>query len=349
MLRIVSLVGLSVLLALPASAQLSRLNQAKQAFQARQQAIAKANKVNTGLAHKILRRMVQAEVGLAFQAREVTVGTDGRSTEQWVKRDPKRGIRRESIKPEGILLIDNQRRQFLVHQKEKRYQEGKSQLADIKKRFQEALRAGEGVLVVELQGTDTIANRAADVLVIHLAQGAAGVSRRFWVDRETGLRLRTEERDPNGRILSNTYYLSLELNPSFKPDDFAPPPVPPGFKRDLEPKRYKTLDDAAKDGVVVKQPGWLPMGFTLRTINVTREARPRTTLFWGNGLTTISLVSVPNPLPPLLRKLLNGADCGIVQPPRGERSYAWKTAEGYCLVIGNLPDDQLKRIADSVR
>ena len=311
-----------------------------------QEALAKAR---AGLAHKILRRMVQAEVALAFQAREVTVGSEGRTTEQWVKRDPKQGIRRESIKPEGILLIDNQRRQFLIHQREKRYQEGKSQLADMKKRFQEALQTGQRALLLELQGTDTIAGRPADVVFVHPGDGLVGPSRRFWVDRETGLRLRTEERAPDGRILSNTYYLSLELNPSFKPDDFQPPPLPPGFKRILDnQKRYKSLEEAAKDGVVVRQPGWLPMGYTLRTITVTREARPRTTLLWGNGLTTISLVSVPNPMPPMLHKLLNGTDSGIVQPARGERSYAWKTAEGYALVIGNLPDDQLKRISDSV-
>ena len=210
-----------------------------------------AAKNNAGLARKILRRMVQTEISLAFQAREVSVGGDGRSTEQWVKRDPKLGIRRESIKPEGILLVDDRRRQVLVHQKEKRYQESKSQLAEMQKHLQEALRGEGGLLSVELQGTDSIAGRPADVVFVHLGPSGMGPSRRFWVDRETGLRLRMEERagGSDGRILSNTYYLSLELNPVFKPDDFVPPPVPKGFQRILDnQKRYRTLDAAARDG-----------------------------------------------------------------------------------------------------
>ncbi|WP_309721521.1 sigma-E factor regulatory protein RseB domain-containing protein [Armatimonas sp.] len=325
----------------------------KNFFQNRQALLKKqeqAAKNNAGVARKILRRMLQTEMSLAFQAREVSVGGDGRSTEQWVKRDPKLGIRRESIKPEGILLIDDRRRQVLVHQKEKRYQESKSQLAEMQKHLQEALRGEGGMLVVELQGTDTIAGRPADVVFVHLGPSGMGPSRRFWVDRETGLRLRMEERAPDSRILSNTYYLSLELSPNFKPDDFVPPPVPAGFRRILDnQKRYKTIEEAARDGVTVRQPTWLPLGFNLRNIMVAKAAHPRTTLFWGNGLTTLSLVSIASPMPPLLVRLLKGAESGIVQPPKGERSYTWKTSEGYCLLIGNLPDDQLKRIADSVK
>ncbi|MCX6367957.1 MAG: hypothetical protein NTX57_14815 [Armatimonadetes bacterium] len=343
MSRIALGVGLA-LVALSAQAQPPPL---PKELQRNQEVLAKAR---AGLAHVILRRMVQAEAALAFQAREVTVGSEGRTTEQWVKRDPKQGIRRESIKPEGILLIDNQHRQFLIHQREKRYQEGKSQLAEVKKHLQEALSAGKGALQIELQGTDTIAGRPVDVVFVHPGDGLLGPSRRFWVDRETGLRLRTEERAPDGRILSNTYYLSLELNPSFKPDDFQPPPLPQGFKRVLDnQKRYKSLEEASKDGVIIRQPGWLPPGFSLRTITVTKAARPRTTLLWGNGLTTLSLVSIASPMPSLLVRLLKGAESGIVQPPKGERSYTWKTSEGYCLLIGNLPDDQLKHIADSVK
>lgn len=300
-------------------------------------------------AKKLLRRMVQAELTVSFIAQEVTVSREGGSLEQWVKHDPKRGMRRESIKPEGILLIDNRRRQFLIQQKEKRYHEGKSQLAEMQKRFQEALKADDAPLIVEVQGQDTIAGRFTDVLLVHLAD-QAGPSRRFWVDRETGLRLRTEERAADGRILSNTYYLSLELSPTFKDEDFQPPAVPSSFHKVIEnQKQYKTFEDAAKEAVPLKQPSWLPAGFTLRGITVAVGNRPRTTIHWGNSLTVISLVTAQGPVPPAIFKALNGADCGFFTDPRKFRTYARKTTDGYSLVIGNLPDDQLKRIADSVR
>lgn len=313
-----------------------------------------APKLNNALAKKLLRRMVQAELSHSFLAQEVTVGRDGRTIEQWVKHDPKRGLRRESIKPGGILLIDNRRRQFLVQDKEKRYHEGKSQLAEIQKRFQAALKAGagEGPLLAEYQGQDTIAGRPTDVLSVHLKQDQSGPSRRFWVDRETGLRLRTEERAPDGRILSNTYYLTLDLNPTFKDEEFAPPSIPAGFRHVINnQKSYETVEDAYKEGVVLKQPSWLPAGFTLRGITAIKGNRPQTTINWGNGLTVISLVSAHGLMPPVILKALNGMECGFFTPPppKGERTYARKTPEGYTLVIGNLPDDQLKRIADSIR
>lgn len=301
-------------------------------------------------ARLLLRRMVQAELKISFLAQEVTVGRDGRSVEQLVKHDPRRGIRRESLKPEGILLIDNRHRQFLVHQKEKRYQESKSQFAEIQKRFQAALKAGDGALIVELQGQDMIAGRPTEVLLVHLENDKSGPSRRFWVDRETGLRLRTEERGPDGRILSNTYYLSLEMNPTFKDEDFAPPPLPSGFRHILDnQKHYKSFEEASKEGIALKTPSWLPSGFTLRGIMVIKGNKPRTTINWGNDLSVISLVKAQGPVPPSILKLLNGAECGFFTPPRGERTYGRKTPEGYMLVIGNLPDDQLKKIADSIR
>lgn len=307
-------------------------------------------RLNAGLGKQILRRMTKAELTVSFLGREVTVGQDGRNTEQWVKRDPKRGIRRESIKPEGILLVDNQKRQFLVNQKEKLYREGKSQLAEFQKRYLEALRAGEGALIIEFQGQDSIAGRMAEVVLVHPAPGRAGPSRRFWVDRETGLRLRTEERAQEGRILSNTYYLSLELNPVLRDEDFAPPPIPTGFPRTVDTqKRYATLEEAAKDGVIVKPPGWLPAGFRLRRITANQGPHSPIHVQWGNDLTAISLALVHGAMPPMILRMLAGNEAGFVQLNNGERAYAWKSSEGYYMLLGNLPDDQLKRIADSVK
>lgn len=301
------------------------------------------------LGRQLLRRMVRAELTLSYLAREVATGVGNRTVEQWVKRDPKQGIRRESIKPEGILLVDNRKRQFLVNTRERRYQESRSQLNEVQKRFSEALQTGKAELTVLLQGQDTIAGRLAEVVLVQPTPPAAGPSRRFWVDRETGLRLRTEERAPDGRILSNTYYLSLELNPTLRPDEFEPPPVPIGFRRIADTqKRYVTFDEASREGVTIKQPSWLPAGFRLRRITVGTGLRALTNVQWGNELTALSLVSAQGAPPPMIQKLLKGSESGVVQLPSGERAYAWRLGDGYAMVIGSLPDDQLKKIADSV-
>ena len=307
-------------------------------------------RLSAELGKQTLRRMVKAEMSLSFQAHEITVGRDGRTMEQWVKRDPKRGVRRESLQPTGLLLVDNRQRQFLIHQRDKRYQESKSQLAEMQKRFSQVLRAGDKALVIELQGQDTVAGRATDVVLVQPRPGLAVPSRRFWVDRETGLCLRTEERAPDGRILSNTYFLSLDLNPVLRDEDFAPPPVPPGFRRIVDnQKHYASIEEALKEGVVVKQPGWLPDGFRLRRITTPHGGHNLVHVQWGNEMTAITLVSSHGALPLNVLKRLAGGESGFVELPKGERAYAWKSPEGYYMLLGNLPDDQLKRIADSVK
>lgn len=301
-------------------------------------------------ARKLLRRMIQAELSRAFLAHEVFTAGNGRTVEQWVKKDPKRGIRRETIQPAGDLILDNRKHQFLISHKDKRFVESKSRFGETQKHLQEVLREAGETLRIELQGHDTIAGRAVEILLVNpLAPG--GPSRRFWVDQETGLRLRTEERDASGRIISNAYFLSVELNPTFRDEDFAPPVVPPGFRRDADsmPQRFKNVEEATRQGVGLKLPGWLPSGFALRSIAATRGPRQTVTVQWGNSLTALTLVSAAVVPPPMLLKQLAGTESGFVELPRGGRAYLRKLSVGYCMVIGTLPDEQLKRIGDSVK
>ena len=301
------------------------------------------------LARRLLRRMVQAELSTPFIAREVLVSSSGSAEEQWVRQDPRRGVRRETIQPVGNLIVDNRTRQFRIFAKERRFEESRSHFVENQKRLQEVLRmAGEG-LSIELQGQDTIAGRPADVVLVH-PSAQEGPSRRFWIDRESGLRLRMEERDAAGRILSNAYYLSLDLSPVFRDEDFVPPPVPAGFRKVAENlKRFTTLEEAVRQGVAPRLPSWLPSGFTLRTITAAHNGKGPVTVQWGNDLTALTLVSTQAPLPMLFLRQLGGAEAGFVKLPRGDRAYVQKQPEGYFLLIGSLPDDQLRRIASSVK
>ncbi len=301
------------------------------------------------LARRLLRRMVQAELRTPFIAREVLVSSSGSTEEQWVRQDPRRGVRRETIQPAGNLIVDNRTRQFRIFAKERRFEESRSHFIENQKRLQEVLRLVGERLSTELQGQDTIAGRVADVVLVH-PTAQEGPSRRFWIDRESGLRLRMEERDAAGRILSNAYYLSLDLSPVFRDEDFMPPPVPAGFRKVAENlKRFTTLDEAMRQGIAPRLPSWLPTGFTLRTITAAHKGKGPVTVQWGNDLTALTLVSTQAPPPPLFLRQLSGAEAGFVKLPRGDRAYVRKQTEGYFLLIGSLPDDQLKRIADSVK
>lgn len=297
----------------------------------------------------ILRRMVQAERERAFIAREVTTLENGMTFEQWVKRDPRRGMRRESIRPPGELFVDNGRRAFWVSQRLKRYGERDSAAARMRQRATETLRriGPGGDLRVEWKGQDVVAGRVADILSVRPPEGVPGPSRRFWVDRETGLRLRSEERAPDGRILSLSYYLSVDLSPVLRDEDFAAPEPPAGFQPVKERRQvFSTLEAASKAGYTPHQPGYIPAGFTLRAVEIFREG-DRITQRWGNDITVVSLVEMKGP--PRLPRGQGEPPSGFLPWPGGTRAYAFKSGERHFVVIGALADDELKRIADSVR
>jgi hypothetical protein len=298
---------------------------------------------------EIFWRLVVAERTVSYLAREIVVDKSGRAQEMWVKYDPKRGVRRESITSPGDLSVDDSKHVWQLQARQRKLIERESGLVEQRKRLLDALGRIGRQLQVSLQGQDTVASRTADILLIQPPIGVTGPSRRLWIDRETGLRLRTEEHDAEGRIVSSAYFLSLELSPSFKDDDFAPIIASKEITvvKDIK-RKFATFDEAAKSNIFPKQPSWLPMGFTLRSIIATQNGSWTTTR-WGNDLTVLSLLQARGKLPQAIKKQLSGAESGLFVSQKGDKNYAWANTESYFVLIGNLPEDQLKRIAESVK
>jgi hypothetical protein len=296
----------------------------------------------------LLRRMVDAEMRQAYVAREATFTADGPGTEQWVKHDPRRGVRRESIRPPGLIFIDNFKKLWRTSRPGSPFIESDSLLTkkDGRRMQDFAKRLFGRKLNVQIVGQDRVAGRTADIVTVSGPEGTAGPYRRFWVDRETGLRLRTEEVGPQGRVLSGSYYLSLDLSPTFEEDDFRPPA---GVKvvRD-DHKRFPTLEAAAKAGVTPRTPAYLPAGFALRQVDVAKQGKI-VTVRYANGLNALSLAESQEGLPGFLRSKLGSDGSGFVPLPRGQRGYIWQSDGRTYFLIGGLSEDELKRIADSVR
>jgi hypothetical protein len=291
----------------------------------------------------ILRRMVMADQRVAYQGREVFQRDGAPAMEQCVKRDPRRGVRRESVRPSGELFVDDNTRAWMFSRNAQRYIERESFLPKLRQRAKEAFdQIRKGELQLSRQGQDIVAGRSCDILLIEPREGASGPARRFWIDRESGLRLRTEERSPDGRIVSSSYFLSIDLSPTFDDNDFTAPQPPPGVKIVQEKRRtFATIDEAIKAGIGVHPPTYLPSGYTLRAVDVTGE---RIALRWGNGITMLSLMQMSEPPrregPPAK---------GPIALPGGNRGYAFQDGGRYYFLIGSLTDEELKRIADSVR
>jgi len=133
------------------------------------------------------------------------------------------------------------------------------------------------------QGTETVAGRET-VRYLLKARLPDRPSRRFWVDRETGLMLRDEGLDADGQVYETMHFEMIE----YGGDD----PVP-----DLEPSNptnataretaLETVDcDALSDAVGFEphRPRSLPEGFRLLRCHVKDGARKGTVLVYGDGL-----------------------------------------------------------------
>jgi hypothetical protein len=256
-----------------------------------------------------------------------------KGTEEAVKHDPKRGVRRESLRPAGEIFVDNYSRSWLLSSRGKTLTERPS-LAKRAIVVDAVKRLLKQRLPVDIVGEEKVAGRVADIVSVTVNHNAprGQASRRFWIDRETGLRLRSEDRGPGGRILASTYYLSVDLSPTFAPDDFNRPIPPPDFKTITEARRPIAATRTRPGRGSLQAAGYLPAGFRLRSIEVTRKSggkrsEQRISQRFDNSLSVLTLVQSDNLN--LAKRAVNPEDkkkdSGFFALPRGQRAYLWRT------------------------
>lgn len=102
-------------------------------------------------------------------------------------------------------------------------------------------------------GGEAVAGRTT----VRVRLGRAGVVRETWLDRETGLPLRTLSTQPGG-LLTDTRFETLALG--------APPEPLPGIPAgapEMVSGRLSLAELSRRIGFPVVEPAWLPDGFTL--------------------------------------------------------------------------------------
>ncbi len=324
---------------------------------------------------RIFQRMVKTGFNRPFLAREITLTANGKETEQWVKWQPRKGVRVENIRPTpGDLLIDDFKSQYVFSAQGRRWTRRDSLLPKPQGRIGEVLgRVTRGELKAEWVGQDKVAGRVADIVRIGPPANVAAPSRRIWIDRQSGLRLKMEEVGADGRTLASSYYVFVDTAPRFSGDDFAAPPdsaltgdsTNSGTNASTNPptrggsssdrRSFRSFDEAAQAAnVAIARPAYLPTGFALRVIEVVNSKTPtrlRVTQRYANGLTVLSLTQTAQklPIPSRLAGSLGPNQTGFVTLRGTERAYVWRSNGLFFALIGNLPDDQLKRVADSVK
>lgn len=323
---------------------------------------------------RLFQRMVKTGFNRPFLAREITLTANGKETEQWVKWQPRKGVRVENIRPTpGDLLIDDFKGQYVFSAQTRRWTRRDSLLPKPQGRIGEVLnRVTRGELKAEWVGQDKVAGRVADIVRIGPPANVAAPARRIWIDRQSGLRLKMEEIGADGRTLASSYYVFIDTAPQFSGDDFAAPPEPAltgtnggsnaptnpptrGGDRNSDRRSFRSLDEASQTaGVSIARPAYLPTGFALRVVEIVNSKTPtrlRVTQRYANGLTVLSLTQTAQklPIPSRLAGSLGPNQTGFVTLRGTERAYVWRSGGSFFALIGNLPDDQLKRVADSVK
>jgi len=299
-------------------------------------------------ARRLLYRMVRADRTIKYTGREIVVAR-GKTVEMQVRFDPERGMRRESVGASGDIVVDDTKRSWFVSPASKRVFESESALASLLSRWRDLLRTPFSQLRTERQGEDTVAGRSAEILLVAPAEGTPGPSRRFWIDKETGLRLRMEEKDPEGRIVVSAYFMNVTLDPQIPDSDFAAPSVPNGFTVVRNPRRsFPSFDDASKAGFVPPSADWLPVGYRPKQVDVRDNGR-WVTAHWGNGLTVVTITALKGPAPDGMPELPDGGGPQSRSMPRGGKAMVWRRGDTRFVLMAPLPDDVLRRIAESVR
>lgn len=143
---------------------------------------------------------------------------------------------------------------------------------------------------VTVRGRDVLLGREA--VVVTVRPKYAGRSTKIaWIDTQTGLVLRAEDRDEADRVITETWFASLALNPAlddrlFATDEWANRPVAEasviGCGSIQEVQRIA--------GFQVAAPVYLPSGFTLESLRIgSYVSRPIVHFTYTDGLAQLSV------------------------------------------------------------
>ncbi|HUV03664.1 MAG TPA: MucB/RseB C-terminal domain-containing protein [Armatimonadota bacterium] len=301
----------------------------------------------------VLKKMLEAEGSAAFTAYQVTTLARGPSltSEQIVYRAGFSGMRTEYMEPprlKGEISADDGRVAAHLIPRAKVLRIGPSRLAALKMRTEQAALAfRRGNMKVELVGSDKIAGRNAYVIQVKPRLRAKGPTRKFWVDSEKWIKLKTEDIAPDGATASMSYYTRIDFVNTIPHEKFRLEP-PPGFRVERQaPADLVPIDKAQESaGFRVLAPTYLPPGFKLVGAAVQSFRRGRLVVIrYTDGVSSFSLFETPERV--LKPRFLARLHEGPVRPRKG--IYSWQVGNLNLTIVGQLPIDQIRKVASSVK
>lgn len=141
-----------------------------------------------------------------------------------------------------------------------------------------------------MHGRATLLNRPATLLSI-ASKHPGRRSKTVWVDRETGLVLRVEDRNEAGKLVEESFFSSIILNPRIDPAVFATNEWSDHAVEENEVIACGSMQEVQKEaGFALAAPVYLPAGFALDGLRVIRYVgRPMVHFIYTDGLAQVSL------------------------------------------------------------
>ena len=286
---------------------------------------------------QILVRSIRQTRG-AYSGEQVTVTANGREQVQKVYR--KDTTLRIDF-PDGRVFFDDGTNEYVYVPRQSIVEKGET--AFTARRIDNEARAIERGkrFVITQQGEDAIAGRQAYVLTVQ-GTGPRQQVRKIWVDKQTYVQLRQDIQQENGKSTS-TYFRTIDYHaPSAEQLQFSPPPGAPIVEKGHgRPVPSAQAADLAKQWGGLLEPKYVPAGYRFQGYYHH--------VYNGQPL----LVAVyASPKHKQTFSFFQGPSLGMSQlhehKPGNLRVLGQRKGAADVIVVGPLPEDDLRRVMDSV-
>jgi hypothetical protein len=243
-------------------------------------------------------------------------------------------------KPAALVIVDDGREQTLYIPKPDRFWTGRME----RESAADALARLKAIYEISVSTGGRVAKRRTWRLDFRAPDGP--LRRSFWVDRESGLLLKTETYRYDGAVARRERLLRLETPAAVEPGLFALAASSGAAAKPLIPP-----DRLVSFGVPVRFPRWSPLGFLALDA---RGANRGASIFYSDGAASYAVFEGPADADSGLNeklgrvvRLKDGSSARLL--PAGDgAALVRRSAAGALFVVGDLADEELVRVAESV-
>jgi len=282
----------------------------------------------------ILRRMVESSGRLKYTgARTVEFRLNGERSRnvEFITVDGK-NLRVEFAEGSpsfGKIIVENPRGRFQFDPSKNEIEQVPPQRDELVGRLRGLIMGPRKTKILEAPG-GAIAGRSTTAVTFSDPRG--NPVQKIWIDTETGLPLKRDVFDPSGSRVGSYEFTRINYRPNIRPEDFE--------IRRRGAKVVAPSDRAKKASVTLGFESW-GLGGAAELVNARAIGEKQDTLMLAyrvNG-TRVSLFQTRGDV-----------NAGRLRKFGGDRltSYRWSAHGSTFVLVGSLPEDQLKRLAGTL-